>query len=289
MTRKRMTAVPLALAVLLGAALSPVGAQPGDKPAKPDPKATKPDPKDAAKPPADKDNAIVVTAVTGLAQRRDVSAPKATWQKVQVGDVLSNMTVIRTGLGAKVIVRLGDRSEVTIKSATKAGIRDFTKKGNLATMRLGMKYGAMSARVDATRGANDFRVSTPVATLSVRGSVGSWGFWAGKLGFHSGQSDWQGDYYNGWSRTAGAKEWLADPEKRSSDVENQKNDPGLGDPQGQTSSDKGNSDGQGGGFEPGTGTGGSLLNTTPPDVGPGTGRDTPPPIVPPGPPPAIDD
>ena len=288
MTGKRTIAISAVVAAMLGAWVSPLRAAPDDKPPKADPKmAPKADPKAAAKPAAAKDNAIVVTAVTGLAQQRVMSDAKAKWQKVKVGDVLNNLTVIRTGLGSKVVIRMGDRGDVTIKSATKVGIKDFAKKGNLATMRLGMKYGSMSARVDASRGANDFRVSTPVATLSVRGSIGGWGFWGDRgLGFYGEAGNWQGDYTDG-SRNAGPGEWMGSSGQRSGDIDEKNRKTGLGDPQGQTPDEQGgDSSGQGGGFNPGGGqtTGGPLTGPTPPAAGA-----TPPPIHPPIPPPAIND
>ena len=95
-----------------------------------------------------------------------------------------------------------------------------------------MKYGAMSARVDASRGANDFRVATPVATLSVRGSIAGWGFFGDRmvLGAYSRKSDWHIDYGDGELRTIGPREWLGPDGLRSSNYQDQMRDPGTGDP-----------------------------------------------------------
>ena len=169
MTGKRI-AMTLTGVLLLAAWVSPLWA--ADDPAAKGDKApvAKDGAKPAPEPAAPKDSGVVVTAVTGLAQHRLTSDEKSTWTRVKVGDVLSDLTLVRTGLGAKVVIRMGDRGEVTVGSATKVGIKQFTKVEGKASMRLGLKYGSMRARVDASRGPNDFRVSTPVATLSVRGS-----------------------------------------------------------------------------------------------------------------------
>ena len=288
MTGKRTIAICAAVAVLLAACVLPLQAAPGDKTDKPDPKAAgKTEPKAAAKTAPAKNDAIVVTAVTGLAQRRVVSDAKAKWEKVKVGDVLNNLTVIRTGLGSKVVIRMGDRSEVTIKSATKVGITEFSRTDKVVKMRLGMKYGSMRASVDASRGANDFRVATPVATLSVRGSIGGWGFWGDRmvLGFYGSAGNWHADYVEGQTREVGPREWLGPDGKRTGDIDDQNRKTGLGDPQGQTGEEKGSLGGSGGpaAFSPGGGsksgplTGGGVTTGTP--------VNTPPMISPPHPPP----
>ncbi|MCD4825333.1 MAG: FecR domain-containing protein, partial [Phycisphaerae bacterium] len=133
---------------------------------------------------------VTVVSVEGIAHRKCVSDPKPKWQPVKAGETLDELTFIRTGLGSKVVLRFADRGEVTVKNGTKIGIAEFRKKGNLAKTRLGLKYGSIRAKVDSSKSPNDFRVATPVATLSVRGSDGHLGYGALGLGFFSTQSKW---------------------------------------------------------------------------------------------------
>jgi len=154
-------------------AKAPQGA--GDKAAE---KPAEKPPKDAANPASLK---ATVVSVEGVAQKRLSADPKGRWEPIKAGDVLGELTLIRTGLGAKVVLKFADRGSVTVKSATKIGIGEFRKRGNLVTTRMGLKYGAMRARVDSARGPNDFQVKMPVATLSVRGSGGRFGF-SGDMG-----------------------------------------------------------------------------------------------------------
>ena len=126
-----------------------------------------------------------VVSVSGIAEKRLGSDPKSKWEPIKAGEVLGPLTVIRTGLGAKVGLRFTDRGTLTVKSGTKVGISDFQKEGRLVRTRLGLKYGSIRTRVDGSRGPNDFKVTTPVATLSIRGSGGDTAF-SGDMGFGHG-------------------------------------------------------------------------------------------------------
>ncbi len=141
--------------------------------------------------PAENELRVTVVSVHGSAQKFDGTDPKAAWEKIQVGDVLGEGAIVRTGLGSKLVLKFADRGNVRVKSGTKMGIREFRKDGDLARTQLGLKYGSMRAKVDRSTGPNDFRIHTPVATLSVRGSQGhvshSTGF---GTTFHSRQSTW---------------------------------------------------------------------------------------------------
>jgi len=161
----------LRYAIIIGAAVilsaGPILAQakaPGDE----KPAADKtPAKKDAAK--ADK-LTITVDSVSGIAEQRSATDEKAKWVPIKAGDVLNEMTLIRTGLGGKVVLKFSDRGSVTIKSGSKIGIASFRKQGKLVKTRLGLKYGAIRAQVDSSRGANDFRVRTAAGTLAATGS-----------------------------------------------------------------------------------------------------------------------
>ena len=77
-----------------------------------------------------------VISVSGSAQRR-LPGEDQQWQPLEVGELLDLRTIIRTGLGAKVVLMFGDRSEVIIANATKVGIGRFSKRENLVRIHLG--------------------------------------------------------------------------------------------------------------------------------------------------------
>ena len=98
------------------------------------------------------------------------------WQPLKVGDTLDERTVIRTGFGSTVVLAFADNSTVKINRATKMGIGQFRKAGEVTRTRIGLKYGSMRMNVSRARGPNDFTVATPVATLAVSGSGSRTGF-----------------------------------------------------------------------------------------------------------------
>ena len=138
----------------------PAKAAPADK-AGPKEPATAPAAPDAGK--------VTVVSVSGSAQKF-VAANGKKWLPLKAGDALAELTLIRTGFGAKVVLRFADRSEVVVNNGTKMGIGEFRTKGEQTKTRLGLKYGTIRASVDTSKGPQDFQVRTPVATLSVRGT-----------------------------------------------------------------------------------------------------------------------
>ena len=129
-----------------------------------------------------------VVSVTGVAEK--FTAGK--WEPLKAKEKLDELAIIRTGLRSKVVLKFADRGQVTVNSGTKVGISQFRKEGDLVRAHLGLKYGTMRATVDATRGPNDVRISTPVSTLSVRGSDAQIGFSSdGGLGLQAQSGQWQ--------------------------------------------------------------------------------------------------
>ena len=204
-----------------------VGILPAMGQAKPDDaKAAAPAAKEAPKPAPL--NATVVS-VTGIAEKRLASDPKGEWEPIKVGDVLGPLTMIRTGLGAKVTLKFAERSTLTVKSGTKIGISDCYKKGRLVRTHLGLKYGSIRTKVDRSRGPNDFKVATPVATLSIRGSGGHTAF-SGDRGFGHGTDTGSYNVTSGNGRSNNVNQGETnDGNRNPSDVITQNNlAPGMG-------------------------------------------------------------
>jgi len=170
--------IGVAVALCSGAAMAEDNKPAVDKTAKTTVKAAvaKPAAKAPAANPGDKLQ-VTVVSVSGLAEKRSASEEKAEWSAVKAGDVLDEMTLLRTGLGGKIVLKFADRGDVTVKSGTKIGIASFRKRGKLVQTRVGLKYGAIRAQVDSSRGANDFRLRTPAGTLAARGTGGHFAMW----------------------------------------------------------------------------------------------------------------
>jgi hypothetical protein len=123
--------------------------------------------------PADSKSATVAS-VSGRAQKLQAGQEK--WQDIVAGDLLDNHTVIRTGLRSRVVLKFQDRAEVVIEDATKVGISEFLQTGKQVRAEVGLKYGSIHVDVPKQNGPTDFSVSTPVATLSIRGTAGEISF-----------------------------------------------------------------------------------------------------------------
>jgi len=175
--------IGVALALSTGSILAQEKAAPVKQPdatktaAKAAPAPAKPAPKAPAAKKAANKLEVTVVSVSGIAEQRSAAVEKAKWTTIKAGDVLDEMTIIRTGLGAKVVLKMADSGKVTVKSGSKIGIASFRKTGKLVKTRLGLKYGAIRAQVDSSRGANDFRVRTAVGTLAATGTGGDLAQW----------------------------------------------------------------------------------------------------------------
>jgi hypothetical protein len=138
------------------------------------------------------EHVITVVSVSGIAEQRSAAKKDAKWTAIKAGDILNEMTLVRTGLGAKLVLKFSNRGVVTVKSGTKIGIASFSQQAKMVKTRLGLKYGAIRAKVDSTQGANDFRVRTAVGTLAATGTGGDMAQW-GDFSFQAKgtQGSWQ--------------------------------------------------------------------------------------------------
>lgn len=150
-------------------------------------------PADEAEPaePAEALTAVVVS-VEGAAEHAMADVDEPVWEALTAGEELGEQTLIRTGLGATVVLKFADRGDVVIRGATKCGIASFRKAEDTekVTVRMGLKYGSLNAKVDASAGKNDFQVATPVGTLAAKGSQVSVGFSSLGLGVNGQAGLW---------------------------------------------------------------------------------------------------
>jgi len=187
---------------------------------------------------AGKDNAgftalkAAVKSVSGIVERLSGDDKNAKWQPLKVGDILSEHSLIRTGLGGSAVLKFADRGDVTVKSGTKIGISSFRKSGDLVKTRLGLKYGALRAKVDSSRGANDFRVRTAVATLAATGTSGNMAQWGDfSLQFQGTTGAWKANTDRKVT-TIRRGEWTNRNAAQSIGIVLGKLDPKVGDPHG---------------------------------------------------------
>ena len=181
---KSLTVI-LALGLLLSQAPAQDAAKPKADQAKVDqPKAEQSKADKADKAEADEDLIVKVLDVKNTANRR---APvEQHWYRVHKDQEMSVYTIIRTGFNSHVKLAFADNSVVTMESATMMGISEFRKHGKITKTHLHLKYGALRMTIHKARGPNDWRVQTPVITLSALGTTGRLVYRDGVL--HQGQA-----------------------------------------------------------------------------------------------------
>lgn len=99
-----------------------------------------------------------------------------TFTPAKVGDQFPPQTVIMTGLRSSALLRIGDDdtyTAVVIDPASKTLLADLAVTPEQKRVRIGVGYGQVRAGVVEGGLKSDFTVSSPVATLSKRGT---WGF-----------------------------------------------------------------------------------------------------------------
>ncbi len=132
-----------------------------------------------------------VVSVEGIAEHLPAGGENPEWQAMEVGDKLGGLTVVRTGLGSSAVLKIADRGDVTVESGSQVGIRDLAMSAGVLDAHLGLKYGEMDVRLPHAAGESNMTVDTPVATASVRGCGGRFGY-SGDMGFRfaASESEW---------------------------------------------------------------------------------------------------
>ena len=121
----------------------------------------------AAKP-APKTATVTVATVKGSVEVRP--SAEGAWQPAKVGMKLGPKWWISTGLRGQALLRFEDNSEVLVQRLTEMEIGEFSRTPDKVKTRLNMKYGAVRVHVKKGTAANDFQVTSPTATASVKGT-----------------------------------------------------------------------------------------------------------------------
>lgn len=94
-----------------------------------------------------------------------------TWNSAQVDDKLGRNGAVRTGFASGCDVRFGEHSLVEVKALSSMRVADYLRADNGEVVRASVRYGAIRCGVDQSRVKTDTRISTPVSTLGIRGTV----------------------------------------------------------------------------------------------------------------------
>ena len=122
---------------------------------------------DAAKAPALE---AEITEVTGKNTQLSRDGGQS-WQQAKKSDKLSRGHLIRTGFTDSCELSFGEHSMVQIQPLSAVRVTDYTGTARSATVRAHLQYGAVRCGVTKGRIKADTRISTPVSTLSIRGTL----------------------------------------------------------------------------------------------------------------------
>jgi hypothetical protein len=102
--------------------------------------------------------------------RVEIKSSGGEWALASVGAVLAKDTVVSTGFNSQAIIALGD-SVLTVKPITRLTLEDIVRQEGSESVRLYLLAGRVKAEVHApVGGKTDFKVKSPTATASVRGT-----------------------------------------------------------------------------------------------------------------------
>ncbi len=94
-----------------------------------------------------------------------------TWQKAAVNIKLKRGDSVRTGFGSSCELNFGGHSVVQIEALSSLKVDDYAATAQGEKVRAKLRYGAVRCGVERGRVKADTRISTPVSTLSIRGTL----------------------------------------------------------------------------------------------------------------------
>ena len=111
----------------------------------------------------------VISEVTGKSVQ--VSLDGKTWQPARKGQALGRGAAIRTGFASSCEVDFGDHSVLQILALSSVSIADYAGAINVEErVQANLQYGALRCGVEKGRVQTDTKISTPISTLSIRGT-----------------------------------------------------------------------------------------------------------------------
>lgn len=113
-------------------------------------------------------------SVLSLSGSVEIKEPGGIWAPAAVGQVVSSRSMISTGFGSRASLSAGGM-ELNLQPLTRVTIDSLTQDGETTRTAVSLNSGRVRASrppvTRSTRSSIDFRVSTPVATAAVRGTV----------------------------------------------------------------------------------------------------------------------
>jgi|GEM_PF-1272354 len=106
-----------------------------------------------------------------IAGKVEYQRPGSAWTPAKAGDSIDKGTVVSTGFKSSATLKLGEAT-LFLKSLTRLSLEDLVRTSGGTQTKLYLLSGRVKADVPREAGkTNDFRVRSPTATASVRGTA----------------------------------------------------------------------------------------------------------------------
>ncbi|MBN1845866.1 MAG: FecR domain-containing protein [Sedimentisphaerales bacterium] len=112
----------------------------------------------------------IITKVTGKTVQYSPDGGK-NWKPAQQGTELGRGALVRTGFGGGCELSFGSHSVLIIQALSSVRVADYLGIQGKEIVRANLQYGALRCGVEKGSIQADTRISTPVSTLSIRGTM----------------------------------------------------------------------------------------------------------------------
>lgn len=117
--------------------------------------------------PVEERTVTVLEVIAGV----DVRRVPADWEECRAGMVLTEGHEVSCDPDGQVVLAFSDNSTVVVHPMTQIKIAAFAQKGGVVETEILLKFGELAAKVNKTETIrSDFKVRSPTATASVRGT-----------------------------------------------------------------------------------------------------------------------
>jgi len=119
---------------------------------------------------AEQQQFALLSNMTGAAVQVSLDEGK-TWEAAKQGMALGKGAAVRTGFASTCEINFGDHSILQILALSSVSIAEYAGSSQTAeTVQTNLQYGAVRCGVEKGRVETDTKISTPVSTLSIRGT-----------------------------------------------------------------------------------------------------------------------
>lgn len=114
--------------------------------------------------------AAITATITEIAGKVECKLPKADWKPAKAGDILPPGSLISTGFKSTAIITM-ESATLTVKPVTRLSIEELIKSEGTTKTQMFLMTGRVRAEITPKEGEQaEFRVKSPTATASVRGT-----------------------------------------------------------------------------------------------------------------------